>query len=41
MAVTYAIYIYGAFGKSLCTLKKVLELMSMSIYTGLNPFNFN
>jgi hypothetical protein len=32
--------IYSAFGKSLCTFKKVLEVMSTSVYTGLNPFNF-
>jgi hypothetical protein len=32
--------IYNAFRKLPCTEKKVLELMSTTIYTGLNPFNF-
>jgi hypothetical protein len=31
---------YSAFGKSLCTYKRLLEVMSKSVYTGLNPFNF-
>jgi hypothetical protein len=31
---------YSAFGKSLYTYKKVLEVMSTCVYTGLNPFNF-
>jgi hypothetical protein len=30
----------SAFGKSLRTYKKELEVMSTSVYTGLNPFNF-
>jgi hypothetical protein len=32
--------IYGAFENSLCSYKKVLKVMSTSVYTGLNPFNF-
>ena len=31
----------GKFRKLLCTYKKkLLEVMSTSVYTGLNPFNF-
>ena len=33
--------LHSAFGKkSLCTYKEVLEVMSTSVYRGLNPFNF-
>jgi hypothetical protein len=28
------------YSESRCALTKVLELMSTSVYTGLNPFNF-
>jgi hypothetical protein len=32
--------LYSALEKSLRTLQNVLEVMSTSVYTGLNPFNF-
>jgi hypothetical protein len=41
MYVCMYVYIYSVFGKSLCTYTRCwLEVMSTSVYTGLNLFNF-
>jgi hypothetical protein len=37
MCVKLCSVMYSAFGKSLCTYIEVLEVMSTSVYTGLNP----
>jgi hypothetical protein len=38
--ILLVLQIYRAFGRSLCTYKKMLEVISSSVYTGLDPFNF-